>query len=272
VRTLLVSGLALGALIVPAAAADMPIKALAPPPSAWTGFYAGVNAGYADLPTTVHTTAAGTPDAALGIAAGVSAGLAALSSQTIPLGNAAGFGGGGQIGYNLELDKLLVGGIEADIQGVSGHTNSVTTGGPVLAVPVTTTLAAKVSTSYVGTVRGRLGILLTPSWLAYVTGGLAYGGADVSTTLVQSAPNGFAGTGTGSFSGTRIGGAFGGGLEWMFARRWTTRVEYLHYDLGTASGSFAATSSFFLTPVYQNVTSSAHVQGNLVRAGVNYLF
>jgi opacity protein-like surface antigen len=49
-RKLLLAGIAFGALIAPAIAADMPIKAPAyVPPLAWSGFYAGLNAGYAAM-------------------------------------------------------------------------------------------------------------------------------------------------------------------------------------------------------------------------------
>jgi outer membrane immunogenic protein len=121
-------------------------------------------------------------------------------------------------------------------------------------------------------VRGRLGFLVAPTWLIYVTGGLAYGGVNGSTTLNQVGTNGFVGVGFGSFSDTRAGGTIGAGLEWMFAQRWTAKVEYLHYDLGTPSFASVATSGFFATPVYQNVLSSTHFQGNLVRVGLNYRF
>lgn len=36
-------------------------------------------------------------------------------------------------------------------------------------------------------------------------------------------------------SGTRIGWTAGAGLEWMFCPGWSTSIEYLHYDLGSAS-------------------------------------
>ena len=267
-------GIAFGALMGPAAAADMPVKAPAPLPPSWSGFYAGFNAGYGDLQNTVYTAASGTPDAALGTTPGVSTGLAVLSSRTIPVGSGAGFAGGGQIGYNLQFNKLWLGGIEADIQGVTGSNRDSITTGTIVGpndVPVTSTQTASVSTKYLGTVRARFGILFTPAWYLYATGGVAYGGTSVSSTLAQSAFR-FAGTSAGSVSDTRIGGAFGGGLEWMFAPRLTTKVEYLHYDLGTGSASFPATSSSFATPVYQNVLTSSHFQGNLVRVGLNYLF
>ena len=278
-RSLLLAAFLVAAFMAPAVAADMPVKASAPmvppppPPPAWSGFYAGLNAGYVNSPNSLDTSATPTADATLGVVPGVSEGLAALSSGGIPVGRNSGFIGGGQIGYNWQFGSYVAG-VEADIQGLSqsGGTGSVTTTGIVVFVPVTSTQTGAVSTKYLGTVRGRLGYLVTPSWLVYATGGLAYGGVSASTTLAQSALNGFAGSGAGSMSDTRVGWTVGGGMEWMFAQRWSVKGEYLHYDLGTSNFTFAATSGFFLTPVYQTVTASAHFQGDVVRVGVNYHF
>jgi outer membrane immunogenic protein len=44
-KSLLLAGLTFSALIMPAMAADMPLKA-PPPPPIWTGFYWGVNVGW----------------------------------------------------------------------------------------------------------------------------------------------------------------------------------------------------------------------------------
>lgn len=271
-RKLLLAGIAFGALIAPAIAADMQIKAPArAPPLAWSGFYAGLNVGYADTQNGVITAANPTPDVALGVIPGPSEGLGTLSSGSMPTRSGTGFAAGGQVGYNAQLSKLLIAGIEADIQGMTGSSHDSIAGtAVVIGVPVTSIQTASLSTKYVGTVRGRLGLLLTPTWLVYFTAGLAYGGNNVSTSLSQSGTNGFVGAGAGSFSDARWGGAFGGGLEWMFAQGWSTKAEYLHYDLGTGNFAYSATSGFFTTPVYQNILASAHFEGNLVRVGVNY--
>ena len=152
-----------------------------------------------------------------------------------------GFIGGGQVGYNMQLSKLFVVGLEADIQGKTGTSNgSIAAGQVVVGVPVTSIQTVSAKTDWIGTVRGRVGILLAPTWLVYFTGGLAYGGNDASSTLFQSGTNGFVGTGAGSLSTTRVGGTFGAGLEWMFARNWSAKAEYLFYDLGTANFSYPA--------------------------------
>src|SRR3954463_5026811 len=85
-----------------AAAADIPARrsysapAMVAPVYNWTGFYAGLNAGYG---WGRQTTTFG------GIAAG------SISER------ADGFIGGGQIGYNWQTPANWVFGVEADIQG-----------------------------------------------------------------------------------------------------------------------------------------------------------
>jgi outer membrane immunogenic protein len=275
-KRILLAGIALGVIAAPAMAADMALKAPAPYPYLWNGFYAGLDAGYADEQSTFTTAATYTPDIALGVVAGVSEGLAALSSGRITTNNGMGFIGGGQVGYNMQLSKLFVAGLEADIQGKTGTSSgSVAAGQVVIGVPITSVQTVSAKTDWIGTVRGRFGILLTPTWLVYFTGGLAYGGSDANSTLAQSGTNGFAGVGSASISTTRVGGTFGAGLEWMFARNWSAKAEYLFYDLGTSNFAFPARSvgSFaFLTPVYQNVVTNVHWEGNIARAGINYHF
>jgi outer membrane immunogenic protein len=271
-KKLLLAGAALGVFAAPAMAADMALKAPAPYPYLWNGFYAGLNAGYADEQSTFTTAANFTPDIALGAPAGVSEGLATLSSGRIVTSNGMGFIGGGQVGYNVQLGKLWVVGLEADIQGKTGTSSgSVAAGQTVAGTAVTSVQTVSAKTDWLGTVRGRFGILLTPTWLVYFTGGLAYGDNNANSTLAQSGA-GFFGSGAGSLSTTRIGGTFGAGLEWMFARNWSAKAEYLFYDLGTTNFTFAARSGAFVTPVYQTVTNSVHFEGNIVRAGVNYHF
>jgi outer membrane immunogenic protein len=133
--------------------------------------------------------------------------------------------------------------------------------------------------NWLGTVRGRLGFLVTPTWLVYGTGGLAYGGASSNTAIAGGeTPN--TGTnniaGVGSFSSTRVGWAAGAGLEWLFAPHWTVKAEWLHYDLGSASysngtmnGILAGTNTIAFTDVS---SSTVKFTGDIVRAGLNYKF
>jgi outer membrane immunogenic protein len=95
---LLLAGLAFSALIMPAMAADMLLKAPPPPPT-WTGLYWGVNVGWvgssqSDITNTGTDTGVGGLGAFLRI--GAIPGTIAVSHS--------GFIGGGQIGYNWQTD------------------------------------------------------------------------------------------------------------------------------------------------------------------------
>lgn len=294
-----------------ALAADLPsIKGQPiplPPPPLWTGFYAGLNAGGTfgggssinvlsfpvfAIPSTINVFP--TP-------ASLSAALA--SSGTLPSGSSGGFIGGGQIGFNWQFYSNFVAGIEADIQGVaSSHGTStqanivnanlpnILTGGFFPNNFVGATIAGSKTLDYLGTVRGRLGYLVTPTLLVYGTGGLAYGGVSSSTSIFGANiglnlglccgnPPFFS---NGSFSDTRVGWTAGGGLEWMFWPNWSAKVEYLYYDLGSVNYSAGVATPISTVgvagfPVGSIIyalasQSSTRFDGHIVRAGVNYHF
>ena len=139
---------------------------------------------------------------------------------------------------------------------------------------------------YLGTVRGRLGFLFTPTLLVYGTGGLAYGGVSSSTSIAQFnndcvffpgnclAPASFA---SGSFSNSRAGWTVGGGGEWLFAPKWSAKLEYLYYDLGRVTYASAplATGGGSFIPGIVSAVLPAHTtrfNGHIVRAGINFHF
>jgi len=250
-----------------ALAADLPsVKAppaYTPPPiQTWTGFYAGLNAGY----TFANSTSTSIATADLGVLGGLP-----FTSSAAGLFNTnnSGFIGGGQIGYNYQFYNNFLVGIEADIQGIAGSGSTATAwSGGVLPLITATGFSTSASLDYLGTVRGRLGYLITPTILLYGTGGLAYGGVNSSTSIIQP----FAGVGVASsaFSDTRVGWTVGGGAEWMFLQNWSAKVEYLYYDLGTIrhSGVLAIPGVI----AYGVTQTSHHFDGHVVRAGVNYHF
>jgi len=250
-----------------------PVFYKAPPatPCMWCGWYVGLNAGGADARNRFSTATIPTADAVLGAPAGVSEGLAALASGSAPLGSTSGFTGGAQAGYNWQLGNFVPG-IEADIEGFSrsGSSSTATTTAVVVGIPITSIQTAAMSTSYLGTVRGRLGFLVTPTWLAYGTGGFAYAGVKASESLLQSGTNGFVGGDTTSLIELRPGWVVGAGTEWMFAPGWSAKAEYLHYDLGTAGFGDVSFGVGFFPVSYQTDVMSAHFSGDIVRAGINY--
>jgi outer membrane immunogenic protein len=247
-------------------AANLPAKAPVYRPVAiaptWTGFYAGLNAGYGwgsgstDLVSL--DPALFTPAQTIG----------ALPASLNP--HTGGFVGGGQIGYNWQFDRAVVG-LEADIaySAMKGD-GSVSTNFLAFAYPpMTTTQTGKVT--WLGTLRPRAGWLWTPSMLVYATGGLAYGGVkastDISVDLPGACPTGFFFCSTGSLSQVRAGWTVGGGAEWLLGSRWSARVDYLYFDLGRASYPIVSTLNGS-----EVMRAEATFNGHIVRVGLNYHF
>jgi outer membrane immunogenic protein len=119
--------------------------------------------------------------------------------------------------------------------------------------------------------------------LIYGTGGLAYGGVSFnrSTTSIETAAgvNQWIALGNATYSNTQVGWTAGGGLEWMFMPNWSAKAEYLYYDLGNISATSVSTISPLVTSdtlstaqLFRSSTISGRINGNLIRAGVNYHF
>ena len=201
----------------------------------WTGFYIGVNAGIG----------VGRDRTRLDIPALATAEQSHLS----PFGAI----GGGQIGYNWQINKDWLVGLEADIQ-ASNQRDSYT-----CLVTCTPFFRANLSQQidWFGTARARVGLVTGPV-LSYVTGGLAYG--HYSTTVSEAggvlAPAAF------SASNTKVGYTIGSGVEASLGGNWTGKIEYLYVDLGKQ------TNNFVLLGTPQVLSTRIH--DNIFRAGLNY--
>jgi outer membrane immunogenic protein len=297
-RIFLVSASAL-ALAGTALAADLPTHApppvFLPPPPMWTGFYIGVNAGYDWSPnsSTNINSALVFANPLAGVGSNATGNAGALGATgSLPL-NLSGFIGGGQTGYNWQFYNNFVVGIEADIQGVAGahQSDSIATSVGVAGFPGTfadSTLSTRKSLDYLGTVRGRFGYLITPTLLAYGTGGLAYGGINSSTAIAQQIVGVGAATvnapyfAAGRVSNTKVGWTAGGGLEWMFLPNWSAKIEYLYYNLGSVNYGNGLLADIVTPPggavptggIFHAIASQSHTsfRGNVVRVGINYHF
>ena len=256
------AGLAFSALIMPAMAADMPLKALPPPPT-WTGLYWGANVGWIGS-SQYNITNTGTDTGNGGF--GTALGLGAIPG-TIPVSH-SGFFGGGQIGYNWQLPSQWLIGLEADLQGSGIKGSASQTLSPAL-FDMTSTGVTK-SIDWFGTVRGRVGFLVTPQWLLYGTGGLAYGETKSSFTTTDLSfgcvPNATL-CANGASSGIRAGWTAGAGAEAMLAPNWSVKVEYLYVDLGGRSMNIPA----FTLPAIA-FSASTPFREQIARVGLNYHF
>jgi outer membrane immunogenic protein len=168
----LLAGTATTALAVSAAsAADLPVRAAPPPIVApvpiftWTGFYAGVNAGWGWRDDNSETVF-------LGPGPGIPLGL----EGTLDFGGGddGGFTGGGQIGYNFQTGSF-VWGVEADIQwaDTGNDSNAVFIAGPTFAGTFVPGTFESNTPEWWGSVRARAGVAFDRV-LVYATGGLAY--------------------------------------------------------------------------------------------------
>jgi outer membrane immunogenic protein len=295
--------------------ADMPLKAprLPIPVYTWTGFYLGANLGYGwgdartDLAGSGSVTGIAGP--CCGIPNGITNTFGFSGSNTTRLNGVI---GGGQLGYNYQFDPKWVLGFEADIQGsgqrgsnafISPFSTPVCLDGDPInrctgfgSVQGTSVTAYEARIGWFGTVRGRLGFLITDQVLLYGTGGLAYGqvklsGNSISTGSLSCGQVCFPvfvtplqpfGTAFGT-SKTNVGFSIGGGIEGKFSlwlpANWTWKLEYLHVDLGSlnavipfALGSCQCGFDTIMSRPMGTITTHTHYTDNIVRVGLNYEF
>jgi outer membrane immunogenic protein len=209
----------------------------------WSGVYIGINAGYAWTTTD------------WGLSTPLSATTAFRSGTLRPNGGI----GGGQIGFNSQRGAWLAG-IEADLDYRDARdTVSI----PIFPVGFPVEFRQLESRQeWLGTIRPRAGVIVGPA-LLYATGGLAVGRVtDRHSLLTTTASQTF------SVATTRAGWTVGAGVEYALMPSWSTRLEYLHVDLGSTS---LATPAF--TPAGQSgfVASSGTFtnRSDIVRFGLN---
>lgn len=217
----LLAGSALVACASAASAADLPVKA-APRP-----------AMLAPAPAYTWT----------GFYLGGNVGYAWSNSSVSSFSNnLSGVTGGGQLGYNWQTGNFLLG-IEGDFNG-SGQYDSATATIGGAAVTVERRIP------WFATLRGRVGVTNGP-WLFYFTGGGAWIHDELTTT---------SGGVSVSDDDTTTAWTIGGGAEWMFAPRWSAKLEYLYLRGRDQSVTLGGT------------TYTGRAENNVVRVGLNYHF
>jgi outer membrane immunogenic protein len=209
----------LGAGVILAAAA-MPnvanaADAFVPVSDTWTGPYIGAFGGYTWLDINGEYEADDTADD----------------------GPVDGFLVGGQVGYNHQMDKIVLG-VEADLAYSFANGDLVTDDDE----------AADTDLNFLGTVRGRAGMVFgeSDSTLLFVTGGLAVGDFDAD----------FEGQSDGA---THLGYVIGAGLEHMVTESFSIKAEYNYMDFGKKDYDDAEG---------EDISYDGHV----VKLGVNFHF
>ena len=142
---------------------------------------------------------------------------------------------GGQVGYNWQINRVVFG-VETDIQW-SGQDDNGAIAGRV----------AKQELNWFGTFRGRVGYTVWDRWLPYFTGGVAYGGREVTFAPFSS-------------SDTSVGWAIGFGVDYAINPLLSARLEYLHISL----------DSFNATVPGGAVVNVGRLDNDIIRGAVNY--
>ncbi len=186
----------------------------------WSGFYVGVEGG-GDWGRSKHINNANniTPDFA------VNGGVL-----------------GGTIGYNAQFGGLWLFGLEGDMSWMNADGRASN-----LAPNFKPESSSETREHWLSTARVRLGAVPASSWLAYVTGGVAW--ADVEAIAHH-----------------RPGWTAGAGIEYAIDRNWSAKLEYLHVGFNNAPYLNN------LNPAVNGVNRGGGVplSDEMVRAGVNY--
>jgi outer membrane immunogenic protein len=260
-RTLIAAAVALSMLAVPAAAQD------------WTGIYLGAHGGYGwgeHEGTGTYTDPTWQPCVD---------GCAVLTPEVGKLDLEGGFGGA-QIGANLQSGAFVFG-IEGDgswgsIEGDGSFASDVNGNG---AADYTWNISTKAE--WLATLRGRVGVLVTPTLLLYGTGGVAWAGLSSDEEVICHAEQCLAGndpvTVRAKSSETAVGWVAGLGGEWRFAPNWSLKAEWLHHDFGDVDSHFKGTAYPDNDPIpamagYTNDSFPGSIVIDTAKVGLNYKF
>jgi opacity protein-like surface antigen len=255
------------------AAAAMPYKAKAPPvaPYNWTGVYLGVAGADRMSVDSWNTTA-------------ISDGFGGVNPPDPTTTPSSFFSANAQArlyaGYNWQLSPKWVAGIEADagngnsrmskngIPGAFGNGANAGISNP--GIEAEGVDSSRVQMGWDATIRGKLGMLITPTILFYGTGGVAFQQVSTTATCIDDgnadswctfAPI----TKSQTFKSTRTGWTAGLGIEAVLSGNWIGKAEVRYADLGSVSNTFFAGTG-------DDVATTIRLQTVTALAGVSYKF
>ncbi|TPM16337.1 outer membrane protein [Mesorhizobium sp. B2-3-5] len=190
----------------------------------WSGAYLGAQAGYGWGDSKFHDSVDSNPFDIRGLVGGVTA------------------------GYNYQFQPSWVVGAEADVSysAVKGSFGPGNIGQPDGSSWGCFPGACDTKVHWYGTARARVGYAID-NLLIYGTGGLAFGQVE---SQIENIPGWYV-------KHTNVGWAAGAGAEYALDAHWTTKIEYMHIDLGWTNHPEAIKAS---------------AKFDAVRIGLNYKF
>lgn len=216
----------------------------------WTGFYGGVNGGYGVGNSSFKEFKYFDPAAPPQVGE-LTHYISSFAPQKVsPQGALA----GGQIGYNWQFDRAVVG-VEGDAQW-SGQKDTACAMSCFTAGGTVETLTQRFN--WLATARARLG-WAERGYLLYVTAGGAWAEIEETDVFASTAVH------TSTFRQTKGGWVAGGGIEAWLSGNWTGKIEYLHVDLGSMSHTFPVAE-----PGFTSMGSQSTIRNDVIRVGVNY--
>ncbi|MEJ0013026.1 MAG: outer membrane beta-barrel protein [Bauldia sp.] len=240
----------------------------------WQGAYVGASAGFAS--TTWQGDLTKYPGGT-------------TAAFDFPMGtyksiNGGGLIAGGQIGFTKQSGDV-VWGIEGDLSHVDADafgvfaTKDFGPGNPSGATKQVFYKHIQTNLDWLGTVRGRVGVLVNPDTLVYGTAGVAVGGTSSHQDVffdggVSGDPKLHA---SGDASATKWGWTVGAGVEKQLGNHWSVKAEYQVADLGRIDYRYIGTHTGY---PYNNTPGSVHDTDGfspelivqVARVGFNYRF
>ena len=177
--------------------------------------------------------------------------------------------GGVDVGYNRQRGRLVYGG-EFDV-GVLSGTQTESGSNAYLCCPGTFTIDQSFKTSWMATLRPRIGAAVGKKFLVYATGGAALLKYDYEVNFSDTHSDAVE---SGGINKKRFGWIGGVGLEYMWRKNIAFKLEGLHAEFGRVSTSSTNLNvNFDPFAIPQNpFEHSIFIKGNMIRIGVNFHF
>ena len=249
-----------------ASAGDMAVKATTYKISDWTGMYAGASLGAKWGSTSWATASVIDSGRRYNLDGSELRGYDSTSSRA-----------GVYLGYNWQFAPRWVGGVEFDW--AYSNKEKTTAGVPGCSIqcggaPGPVNDLSSVKLGWDASVRARLGVLISPTVMAYGTGGVAWQKVESSVTCQFSGPDPFcvgqAGTPfvTTTNSTIRTGWTVGGGVDAKLIENWILRADYRYSAFGAASINSSLISASNVSTVNYDLKINTHI----ATVGIAYQF